>query len=55
LLFGLVAGGIFGSILAMVSTSMARRDAAGDPEVKDLMSTLRELRQGIRRRGASAG
>lgn len=52
LLFGFVAGGVIGSILALISATVARRDAAGDPEVKDLMSTLREVREQIRvRRG----
>jgi uncharacterized protein involved in exopolysaccharide biosynthesis len=53
LVFGLFAGGLVGSVLALISASMARRDAAGDPEVKDLMSTLRELRPRVSRRGAS--
>lgn len=48
LLFGLVTGGVFGSILAIMSATLARRDAAGDPEVKDLMSTLRAVREEIR-------
>jgi hypothetical protein len=50
LLFGLATGGVMGSILAITSASVARRNAAGDPEVKDLMSTLHEVRAEIRMR-----
>ena len=48
LLFGLLTGGVIGSMLAIAAASVARRDAAGDPEVKALMSTLREVSEEIK-------
>jgi uncharacterized protein involved in exopolysaccharide biosynthesis len=47
LLFGLVSGGLIGLVVAITSASMKRRSAAGDPEVKDFIATLDEIRERI--------
>jgi uncharacterized protein involved in exopolysaccharide biosynthesis len=44
LLFGLVSGAMIGLVVALTSASVKRRDAAGDPEVRDLIATLHEIR-----------
>lgn len=47
ILFGLFLGGLFGTVLSFISTTTARRQEAGDPEVEEFVISLHQARSGM--------